>query len=127
MQTPPVNSCGNCRGSRTPGGSGHFTAVWRFCELAEGSRCCPATFPRLVRPTVVCANLNAFNKDGGGLRPIAVGETVRRVAAKCASHTATKLFTEILAHIQVGCGVKGGAEAAARNCVSSTTNVSPSE
>ena len=50
-------------------------------------------------------------KDGG-IRPIWVGYTLRRLAAKCAnSHVFTARSNE-LKPVQVGVGVSGGAEAA---------------
>lgn len=69
--------------------------------------------PKEIRPLIAGANLCAFNKPGGGIRPIAVGETLRRLAAKCAAFVATAKFEPEFSPLQVGCGTRGGAEAAA--------------
>ena len=67
--------------------------------------------PDWVRPQFFGATLLAFTKKDGGVRPIAVGVTLRRLAAKVACRVAT---TDCLTHLkprQLGVGVKGGAEA----------------
>ena len=58
------------------------------------------------------ANLLALQKKDGGLRPIAVGYTWRRLAAKCANKYAVEKLSEQFAPIQLGVGVPSGAEAA---------------
>ena len=42
----------------------------------------PGKVPTQIRPTVYGANLTALKKPDGGVRPIAVGLTTRRLAAK---------------------------------------------
>ena len=39
--------------------------------------------PRELAPFIAGAPLMALNKSGGGLRPIAIGETIRRLVSKC--------------------------------------------
>ena len=39
--------------------------------------------PRELAPFIAGAPLMALNKQGGGLRPIAIGETIRRLVSKC--------------------------------------------
>ena len=58
------------------------------------------------------ANLLALQKKSGGIRPIAVGYTWRRIAAKCANSFALGRVADYLQPLQVGVGVKGGCEAA---------------
>ena len=58
------------------------------------------------------ANLIALNKKEGGVRPIAVGNTLRRLVAKCAGFLVRDEMSELLVPFQLGYGVKGGAEAA---------------
>ncbi|PGH38748.1 MAG: hypothetical protein CRN43_13210, partial [Candidatus Nephrothrix sp. EaCA] len=58
------------------------------------------------------ANLLALSKKDGGIRPIAVGYTWRRLAAKCANSYAVSRLSQLLAPIQLGVGIPGGAEAA---------------
>ena len=58
------------------------------------------------------ANLFAFSKPKGGIRPIAVGNTRRRLVAKCAQR---KLLEKRIAKYgvrQLGCGIPRGCETA---------------
>jgi hypothetical protein len=65
-----------------------------------------------VTPLIYGANLIALTKKDGGVRPIAVGSTFRRLAAKiCVRLTRTKLQT-LFEPVQVGFGTRGGCEAA---------------
>ena len=56
--------------------------------------------------------LSAFNKKDGGIQPIAVGDTLRRLAAKCATRSVQDKFSGILGPSQLGFGTPGGCEAA---------------
>ena len=67
--------------------------------------------PSAVTPYLCGGNLFAALKKSGGHRPIAVGETLRRLTAKCVTRKATADAKESLAPNQLGVGVKGGAEA----------------
>ena len=53
-----------------------------------------------------------YPKREGGVRPIAVGYVLRRLAAKCANSHVIEDRSKILQPRQVGVGVGGGAEAA---------------
>ena len=57
-------------------------------------------------------NLIALEKKDGGLRPIAIGYTLRRLAAKCANTYALDKISAVLAPRQLGSGISRGAEAA---------------
>ena len=75
-------------------------------NLLDGK--CPTT----VRPVLFGGSLIALDKKSGGIRPIAVGYTWRRIAAKCAnSFAAARLGTYLRPH-QLGVAVPGGCEAA---------------
>src|SRR6218665_3058935 len=74
--------------------------------MLEGS------LPVEVNEIICGANLIALKKRDGGIRPIAVGYTLRRLAAKCANTHAVAKLSTLLAPIQLGVGVPGGAEAA---------------
>ena len=70
-------------------------------------------------PTEACAffyggNLIALSKKCGGIRPIAVGNTLRRLASKIAMSSAhvTELQKELFWPHQLGVGVKLGGEIA---------------
>ena len=68
--------------------------------------------PVSVREILFGGRLVALQKKDGGIRPIAVGYTLRRLAAKCANAYVIKRRSDELKPIQVGVGVDGGAEAA---------------
>ena len=68
--------------------------------------------PDRIKPLIAGANFSAFNKPNGGLRTFAVGDTLRRVAGKCAASIASSKFKSYFAPLQVGFGTRGGAEAA---------------
>ena len=58
------------------------------------------------------ANLTALQKKNGDIRPIAVGCTLHRLAAKVAGSKVMEEMGELLAPRQLGYGVRRGAEAA---------------
>ena len=64
--------------------------------------------PSSIRPYFFGANLIALEKKDGGMRPIAVGCTLRRLAAKTASGKVLESMAVLLAPHQLGYGVKGG-------------------
>jgi len=68
--------------------------------------------PGAQRALLFSANLLAFKKKTGGLRPIAVGETLRRLTAKCAAGQVAQAAAAYLAPKQLGVGVPSGVEAA---------------
>jgi len=65
-----------------------------------------------VSPVLFGGNLIALEKKCGGIRPIAVGYTLRRIAAKCANSYATNQLAGYFSPIQLGVGTPGGSEAA---------------
>jgi len=67
--------------------------------------------PDRVRPVFFGASLFPFLKKDGGIRPIAVGLTLRRLVSKIANSCAQESCSNVLAPTQLGVGVKGGAEA----------------
>ena len=58
------------------------------------------------------ANFTALRKKDGEVHPIAVGCTLRRLVAKCASSSVKENMTNLLAPLQLGFGFKRGAEGA---------------
>ncbi|KAL0829371.1 hypothetical protein ABMA28_004148 [Loxostege sticticalis] len=58
------------------------------------------------------ANLCAFKKKDGGIRPIAVGCTFRRLAAKICCRAISDGLAAYFEPVQLGFGIKGGCEAA---------------
>ena len=92
---------------RTEGrGAATVGALTRFVNiLAKGS------IPREVSPFFFGANLFALVKKDGGLRPVAVGNTLRRLASKCISYAVSQRAAAYLRPLQFGVGVRGGCEA----------------
>ncbi|XP_055347675.1 uncharacterized protein LOC129594849 [Paramacrobiotus metropolitanus] len=67
--------------------------------------------PDSVRPYFFGAKLIALRKKDGGLRPIAVGNTLRRLTAKVICRRVKGRSTAALQPSQLGFGINGGAEA----------------
>ena len=74
---------------------------------------CKKTEP--LRHFVFGAKLIAFIKIDGGLGPIAIGNTLRSIASKCAGSKALSERQNFFGNVQVGCGSKQGAEIAAHS------------
>ena len=64
-----------------------------------------------ARPFFFGATLIGLNKKDGGVRPIAIGCTLRRLAAKCVSLMVRENMGELLFPLQLGYGTPLGAEA----------------
>jgi len=69
--------------------------------------------PEEIRPIFFGAALVVVQKKSGGIRPIAIGNTWRRLAAKAILAKISTSLTQYLSPTQLGVGVQGGAEAAA--------------
>jgi hypothetical protein len=69
--------------------------------------------PTSIQPIFCGASLCALNKKDGGIRPIAVGCTLRRLVAKTAARILQERMAAVMALTQLGFGVKQGTEAAA--------------
>ena len=67
--------------------------------------------PRSIIPFLCGASLLACQKKDGGLRPIAVGEVLRRLTSKCVVRAVQSEAVTILSPLQVGVGVSAGCEA----------------
>ena len=91
--------------SALPGGA-LIDALVDFTNLVLGGG-----VPAPVRPTFFGATLIPFTKKDGGLRPIAVGLSLRRLVSKAAAKSASYICAPLLAPLQLGVGVRGGAEA----------------
>ena len=74
--------------------------------LAQGRACAAAA------PALAGANLVAVPKPKGGVRPIAIGELLRRLTGKCLSAQVRAAAREHFFPAQVGVAVPAGAEAA---------------
>ena len=83
-----------------------------YCEL------CPhhildGNTPPSMQPIFWGANLIALQKKGGGVRPIVVGQTLRRLVAKCGGFRIVGSTSAALAPLQLGYGIPSGCEAVA--------------
>ena len=67
--------------------------------------------PTSIAPYLCGAILLALKKKDGGIRPIAVGEILRRLVAKCLCRLSSQKAASLLVPLQVGVGVPGGCEA----------------
>jgi hypothetical protein len=67
--------------------------------------------PLELAPFIAGAPLMALAKAGGGLRPIAIGETIRRLVSKCCCEATVEDAKVIFGPLQVGVATQGGAEA----------------
>ena len=68
--------------------------------------------PTTLAPHLAGGTLHALPKPQGGVRPIAVGEVLRRLVGKLLCQHAREAARAQLAPLQVGVGVPSGAEAA---------------
>jgi len=89
-------------------GSDFMTALTAFVNLMLAGHC-----PDDVAPTFFCGRLIALNKkSSGGIRPIAMGFTLRRLTSKCANAHVSSRLAAFFRPIQLGVGTPGGCEAA---------------
>lgn len=84
-----------------------LSALTKFVNCLLEGKC-----PSAVKPILFGGNLIALSKKSGGIRPIAVGYTLRRLAAKCANAFASARLATYLYPRQLGIAVSGGSEAA---------------
>jgi len=84
-----------------------------LCQLTTlVNRIAANELPQFIKPVLFGANVTALNKKAGGIRPIAVGETLRRIACKCVMRQVESILVPILSPHQLGCGVQAGIDAA---------------
>ena len=88
-------------------GSRFLQSLASFCTLVMEGR-----VPDEVRPFFFGASLVALEKSSGGVRPIAVGCSLRRLVAKIAGQMVVEDMAALLSPKQLGYGDRGGAEAA---------------
>ena len=103
-------------------GGGHalLSALSSFIGLVLAGKTPPS-----IRPFFFGANLIPLQKKDGGVRPIAVGCTLRRLAAKVASSKVQEEMATLLAPKQLGYSVKSGVEAAIHSARLFLNNISP--
>lgn len=104
------------------GGPALLTSLTGFVNLILDGGC-----PDSVRPILFGARLIAIEKKSGGIRPIAVGYTVRRLVAKCANTFAQEQLADYFSPVQLGVAVSGGCEAAVHATRRFVTHMKPGE
>jgi len=93
-----------------------------FCNLTLAGG-----IPAAVRPAFFGGVLHALAKPDGGVRPIAVGLTLRRLVAKVVNRWALEKCRSFLSPRQLGAGAKGGAEAMAHASQIYLRTITPSQ
>ena len=84
-----------------------FSAITSLINLMAAGK-----VPDVIKPYLFGGRLIALPKKDGGIRPIAVGQTLRRLTSKLVNSYATERLVTSLSPIQLGVGVSGGVEAA---------------
>ena len=67
--------------------------------------------PKESAPFIFGGNLFALLKKSGGLRPVAVGDILRRLTSKTLAYAVASRAAKLLQPLQFGVGVRGGCEA----------------
>jgi hypothetical protein len=89
--------------------------------------CLTGRVPAVIQPVFCGASLCALNKKDGGIRPIAVGSSLRRLVAKAACKAVmTKMAARFLP-VQLGFGVPRATEAAAHAARSYIAGLQPGQ
>lgn len=119
VESFPTGSAAGASGTRPqflkdmmacPNGSAGAAALKALTKLTN--HLVAGLAPREVAPFLAGAPLMALNKPGGGLRPIAIGETLRRLVSKCCCQATAEDSKKIFGSLQVGVSTQGGGEAA---------------
>ena len=96
--------------------SGHTTSSAEDCLLALTrlmNFLLSGKVSPLLAPWLCGAPLTALFKKNGGVRPIAVGEVLHRLASRLCCHFIRPFLPDtFLPHGQVGVGIQGGLEGA---------------
>ena len=89
----------------TDGGPRGFDIVFRLIQAV--ARGC---LPPAVIGALGCCVLVPLEKSGGGVRPIAIGEVLRRIACRAVCYQFRSDFAAHFPHHQFGVNVQGGVE-----------------
>ncbi len=84
-----------------------LAALTDFVNMTLAGRC-----PETVAQVFFGGRLIALSKKSGGIRPIAIGMTLRRIVSKCASTYGSDQLASYFCPRQLGVGTSGGCEAA---------------
>ena len=93
--------------SANEAGNQLLASATEFCNLfLRGD------LPEFIKPILSGATLIYLAKKCGGIRPIAIGETLRRLIAKCVSRRMLRKFQSFFEPLQLGAGSRNEREAA---------------
>jgi hypothetical protein len=98
-----------------------------FSLLEFANLCLTGRVPAIIQPVFCGAALCALNKKDGGIRPIAVGSTLRRLIAKAACKAVTAKMAEQFLPVQIGFGIPRATEAAAHAARAFVAGLQPGE
>jgi hypothetical protein len=87
-------------------GAAALGALTRLVNLMAAGK-----VPEGAAPFIFGANLFALLKKSGGLRPVAVGNILRRLTSKCIAYAVAGRAAQHLRPLQLGVGIRGGCEA----------------
>ena len=88
-------------------GSDLLTTLTGFVNMVLAGHC-----PREVAPILFGGRLIALEKKSGGIRPIAIGLTLRRLVSKCANSFGVERLRSSFSPRQLGVGIPGGCDTA---------------
>jgi len=88
-------------------GSDLLTALTGFVNMVLSGHCL-----RKVAPTLFGGRLIGLEKKSGGIRPIVIGLTLRRLASKCANSFGVERLRSCFSPRQLGMGIPGGCDTA---------------
>ena len=89
-----------------------LSALVAFVNIVLAGRCLLG-----AAPVFFGGRLLALNKKSGGIRTIAIGFTLRRLASKCANSFGTNRLRSYFYPHQLGVGMPGGCEAAVHSAL----------
>jgi Reverse transcriptase (RNA-dependent DNA polymerase) len=89
--------------------------------------CLAGKVPSSIQPVFCGASLCALTKKDGGIRPIAVGCTLRRLVAKSVVKVVQEKMAAKMAPVQLGFGVKRETEASAHAVRRLLQNIRPGQ
>ena len=85
--------------------------MWVYCYTHKTRLCTEFVDPLTIEP-IVASRLIPLDKGNGEVRPIGVGEVIRRIIGKCVTRVAKQDVINASGAMQVCAGQKSGGEAA---------------
>lgn len=89
--------------------------------------CLAGRVPAVIQPVFCGAALCALNKEDGGIRPIAIGSSLRWLVAKAACKAVTSKMSSRFLPVQIGFGVPQAMESTAHAARAYVTGLQPGQ